>query len=109
MGSIISQLSKLFVNPDKQIIADIENKIPFTGPTEDNIVNSIITQFINRSAMGYQKYGTTLDRTDLKLLDWIQHAQEEMMDGILYLEKMKNIVNNNNKNTLPFYIHSMER
>ena len=107
MGSILSQFSQLFVNPDKQVIDDIENKIPFKGPTEDNIVNSIITQFINRSAMGYKKYGTTLDRTDLKLLDWIQHAQEEMMDGILYLEKMKNIVNNNNKTTGSF--HLMER
>jgi hypothetical protein len=31
----------------------------------------------------------TLDRTDLGVLDWIQHAQEELMDGILYLEKLK--------------------
>jgi hypothetical protein len=23
------------------------------------------------------------------MLDWIQHAQEELMDGILYLEKIK--------------------
>jgi hypothetical protein len=90
MGSSISQL---FVNPDKKIIDDIENHTPFTGLTNDSIVNSIISQFIDRSAMGYKKYGTTLDRTDLSLLDWIQHAQEEMMDGILYLEKMKNTVN----------------
>jgi hypothetical protein len=30
-----------------------------------------------------------LERTDLKMLDWITHAQEELMDGILYLEKLK--------------------
>jgi len=36
-----------------------------------------------------KKYGVTLDRTDLKALDWIQHAQEELMDGILYLERLK--------------------
>lgn len=35
------------------------------------------------------KYGQTLDRNDLSLLDWINHAQEELMDGILYLEKIK--------------------
>jgi len=35
------------------------------------------------------KYGTNLDRTDLTVLDWIQHAQEEHMDAILYLEKLK--------------------
>ena len=35
------------------------------------------------------KYGTNLDRTDLSTAEWIQHAQEELMDGILYLEKLK--------------------
>ena len=39
--------------------------------------------------MGKKKYGTDLDREDLKPHDWIQHAQEELMDGILYLEKLK--------------------
>jgi hypothetical protein len=55
----------------------------------DSIVNSVIKKFAERSNVGQQKYGTTLDRTDLKPLDWIQHAQEELMDGILYLEKLK--------------------
>ena len=56
---------------------------------KDSIVNSIINQFIERSNIGREKYGTTLDRNDLKTIDWIQHAQEELMDGILYLEKLK--------------------
>jgi hypothetical protein len=47
---------------------------------------------LERSALGHKKYGTTLDRTDLKPLDWIKHAQEELMDGILYLEKLKKII-----------------
>lgn len=55
----------------------------------DSIVAAVITKFQQRSALGIAKYGTTLDRTDLKPLDWIQHAQEELMDGILYLEKLK--------------------
>jgi len=56
---------------------------------EDSIVQSVIKSFLERSALGHKKYGTTLDRTDLKTLDWIQHAQEELMDGILYLERLK--------------------
>jgi len=56
---------------------------------EDTIVQSVIKKFLDRSALGHKKYGTTLDRTDLKALDWIQHAQEELMDGILYLERLK--------------------
>jgi hypothetical protein len=35
------------------------------------------------------KYGHTLDRQDLSVLDWINHAQQELQDGILYLEKLK--------------------
>jgi len=55
----------------------------------DSIVAAVIRKFQERSLVGQRKYGTTLDRTDLKPLDWIQHAQEELMDGILYLEKLK--------------------
>jgi GR25 family glycosyltransferase involved in LPS biosynthesis len=60
-----------------------------TSYTHDTIVNTVIDSFIKRSNFGYQKYGTTLDRDDLLILDWIQHAQEEHMDAILYLEKLK--------------------
>ena len=55
----------------------------------DSCVKTVIEKFISRSDMGRQKYGTDLDRTDLKVIDWINHAQEEHMDAILYLEKLK--------------------
>ena len=55
----------------------------------DSIVSSIIKQFEERSAMGKTKYGTDLDRTDLSLLEWVEHAKQEHMDAILYLEKLK--------------------
>ena len=57
----------------------------------DTIVNSVINKFVMRSELGQKKYGTTLDRNDLLLKDWITHAQEELMDAILYLEKLKQI------------------
>ena len=56
---------------------------------KDTIVKTVVEKFLQRSATGVAKYGVTLDRTDLGVLDWIQHAQEELMDGILYLEKLK--------------------
>ena len=55
----------------------------------DSVVLAVISKFKARAQVGREKYGTTLDRQDLKPLDWIQHAQEELMDGILYLEKLK--------------------
>jgi hypothetical protein len=59
---------------------------------EDSVVQAVIKKFLERSELGKKKYGVTLDRTDLAPLDWIQHAQEELMDGILYLEKLKKMV-----------------
>jgi hypothetical protein len=56
---------------------------------DDSIVETVISKFRERSELGKKKYGVTLDRTDLSLLDWIRHAQEEHMDAILYLEKLK--------------------
>lgn len=58
-------------------------------PKLDSIVTSIISQFTARAKMGKEKYGVDLDRTDLSLLDWIEHAKQEHMDAILYLEKIK--------------------
>ena len=56
---------------------------------QDSVVRSVIEKFAQRSKVGQEKYGTTLDRTDLKTLDWIVHTQEELMDAILYLERLK--------------------
>lgn len=55
----------------------------------DSCVKTVIEKFISRADIGRQKYGKDLDRTDLKVIDWINHAQEEHMDAILYLEKLK--------------------
>lgn len=60
----------------------------------DSVVKSILHKFANRANFGQIKYGTNLDRTDLSTSDWIQHAQEELMDGILYLEKLKQTLSN---------------
>lgn len=56
---------------------------------KDTIVQSVIEQFKQRSEVGIKKYGVTLDRTDLTRLEWLNHAQQEAMDLILYLEKIK--------------------
>ena len=65
------------------------DEILITKTNTDSVVYSIISQFKQRADFGMKKYGTNLDRTDLSVLVWIQHAQEELMDGILYLEKLK--------------------
>lgn len=58
----------------------------------DSIVDGIIDEFIDRSRVGKLKYNTDLDRTDLSLSQWLQHAIEEHMDAILYLKKIKSTI-----------------
>lgn len=55
----------------------------------DTVVESVIEKFKQRSEAGIRKYGTTLDRNDLTLEQWINHVQEELMDAVLYLQKLK--------------------
>ena len=58
---------------------------------QDSVVQSVINKFKQRSEVGIKKYNTTLDREDLTDKEWINHAQEEAMDLILYLEKLKRL------------------
>jgi hypothetical protein len=55
----------------------------------DKVVLSVMAKYAERSATGLKKYGTTLDREDLTLDQWITHLQEELMDATLYLERIK--------------------
>ena len=63
----------------------------------DSIVKSIINKFEKRAEKGFKKYNQTLDRDDLEVLEWIEHAQDELMDGILYLEKLKQTLSESKK------------
>ena len=54
---------------------------------KDTIVASVREDLKKRSELGIKKYRTTLDRNDLKLKDWLQHAYEETLDNALYLKR----------------------
>ena len=59
----------------------------------DSIVKSVIEQFKTRSEFGEKKYGVNMDREDLHFPEWITHMKEELMDAILYLEKLEKLHN----------------
>jgi len=67
----------------------MSKKINYTSFVPDSVVDSILNKFVDRAEMGFSKYNNTLDRKDISKLGWINHAQEELMDGILYLERLK--------------------
>jgi hypothetical protein len=60
----------------------------------DSIVKKTIDEFIERAEKGKKKYGVSLDRTDLIDIEYLQHLKEELMDGILYLNKFMEMNNN---------------
>jgi hypothetical protein len=64
-----------------------------TIPSTDHVVDSVIDKFIERAQFGREKYGVGLEREDLTLPNYITHLREELMDGILYLQKMESIHN----------------
>lgn len=53
----------------------------------DSVVTAVRQEMLTRAGNGFIKYHETLDRTDLEVIDWLQHAKEEAMDLALYLEK----------------------
>jgi hypothetical protein len=57
------------------------------------ILEKLIQEYQAREDRGFEKYGTTMDRSDLSLSEWVQHALEESMDLTLYLSKIKDILN----------------
>jgi uncharacterized radical SAM superfamily protein len=55
----------------------------------DKIVDNVIVQFAKRSQIGIAKYGTTLEENNND--DFLQHLKEELMDAVLYIEKLQSL------------------
>ena len=58
---------------------------------KDSVVDSVINKFKTRSEMGIKKYGTTLADNQLTYPKWLNHLQEELMDAVVYIEKIKTL------------------
>ena len=60
--------------------------------TKDKGVQRILNRMAHRSEKGIVKYGNTMETSKKSLFSWISHAQEELMDAVIYLEKVKDII-----------------
>lgn len=54
--------------------------------TTDPNVTAVCGKLQARSAVGLAKYGTDTTRTDLGLVQWLTHLQEELLDAAVYIE-----------------------
>lgn len=55
---------------------------------KDPVVKSVLKKYKQRSKLGIEKYGCTLERTDLSESEWFEHLQSELMDATLYIERI---------------------
>ena len=75
----------------------------------DPVVERVVDRFIERSDVGYAKYGTTLheERTTkmIDLLKYLNDVQEELMDAVLYLQTAKeDIIDKKSNYTYPEFV-----
>jgi hypothetical protein len=54
---------------------------------KDPIIESVIQKLRSRGEVGIKKYGTTLEENNVD--DFLTHVQEELMDAVNYIEKLK--------------------
>ena len=57
--------------------------------TKDPLVQRILERFAKRSENGIKKYGRTMVDATKSIDEWIDDAQEESWDKIVFLEKIK--------------------
>lgn len=55
---------------------------------------TLVAMLRERHERGLQKYGVTVDRTDLTPEQWAQHAIEELLDCAAYLIRLKDTIKN---------------
>ena len=67
-------------------------KLVYDALNHDYVVRSIVDQFVSRANHGFSKYHVSMERSREPIDQWIQHAIEEAMDFILYLNKLKMLV-----------------
>ena len=64
---------------------NMKQEIEFRDP----VVQSVVNKFVDRSDVGFAKYGKTLRDDKSDLFTWLNHLQEELMDASLYLQRLK--------------------
>ena len=58
----------------------------------DPIIQKVVEKFISRSDVGFDKYKVTLDEDSKSINEWLENIQEELMDAVNYIEKLKSIL-----------------
>ena len=52
------------------------------------IEQKVADKILSRAEVGEKKYGMTMERGDLTMVEWLTHLQEELMDAAVYVQKL---------------------
>lgn len=50
--------------------------------------STVCAKILGRAELGKNKYGVTMEREDLSIVEWMIHLQEELMDATIYLQRL---------------------
>jgi ribosome-binding ATPase YchF (GTP1/OBG family) len=60
--------------------------------TKDKLVQGVIDRIAKRSDAGIKKFGCTMLESKKPTIAWINDTQEELADAIMYIERLKYIL-----------------
>ena len=60
--------------------------------TKDKMIKKIMQRMGKRADDGIKKYGSTMLHSRKSFVAWVDDAQEELWDAIVYLEKLKTLM-----------------
>jgi len=58
------------------------------GDKMSKIEENVCKKIMMRAKVGKRKYGVTMERDDLTFKEWMTHLSEELMDALVYIEKV---------------------
>lgn len=87
----------------------VKKEIVFRDP----VVLRVVEKFVDRSDLGYKKYGMTMEDERLtgkkNLEDWLQDVQEELMDAILYIQSVRESIKDLKGNYLAERLYEIQK
>ena len=53
------------------------------------VEDEVCEEIQERAKVGLNKYGVTMERDDLSHDEWLEHLQHELMDAIVYVQRLR--------------------
>ncbi len=53
------------------------------------VEDEVCEEIQERAKVGLNKYGVTMERDDLTHDEWLEHLQHELMDAIVYVQRLR--------------------